>query len=187
MYDVAELRKGMKVEIDGQPYLITDLSFVKPGKGQAVYTAKMKNLINGSTLQRTWRSGDQVQQPQLEEKKLQYSYQEGDHHVFMDKNYEQVVISQEQLGDVRFFLVEDLPVEVLFFNGQPVEVRPPTFVERRVASTEPGARGNTATNVLKAATLEGGFQVQVPLFINEGDLLVIDTRTGEYVERVTKK
>jgi len=187
MHDVSDLRKGIKVEIDGAPYEITDFNFVKPGKGQAVYTCKMKNLVNGSTLTRTYRSGDRVEQPQLENKKLQYSYPEGENYVFMDKDYEQVVISKEVLGQNRFFLIEDLTVDVLYHNDRPIEVSLPTFVERAVEHTEPGARGNTATNVLKPAVLEGGFHIQVPLFVNEGDIIVVDTRTGEYVERVAKK
>ncbi|MEK9137588.1 MAG: elongation factor P, partial [Bacteroidota bacterium] len=130
MHDVADLRKGLKVEIDGAPYSITDFNFVKPGKGQAVYTCKLKNLINGSTLTRTYRSGDKVDEPHLENKKLQYSYPEGDNYVFMDQNYEQVVIGKDILGDNRFFLVEDLTVDVLYHNTRPIEVSMPTFVER---------------------------------------------------------
>ena len=187
MHDVSDLRKGLKIEIDGAPYLITEFNFVKPDKGQAVYTCKMKNLVNGSTLTRNYRSGDKVDQPQLEQKKLQYSYIEGDHYVFIDANYEQVILSADALGDSRFFLVEDMAVEVLFHNGRPIEVSLPTFVERPVVHTEPGARGNTATNVLKPATLEGGYVLQVPLFVNTGDVVVVDTRTGTYAERVSKK
>ncbi|OGV65543.1 MAG: elongation factor P [Lentisphaerae bacterium RIFOXYC12_FULL_60_16] len=187
MYDVSELRKGLKVEIDGVPYMITEFSFMKPGKGQAVYSCKMKSLLNGVTTVRNYRSGDKVDQPQMEHKKLQFSYMDGDSYVFIDSNYEQVSLSKEVLGTARFFMKEDLPIEVMYHNGRPIEVSLPTFIERAVISTEPGARGNTATNVFKPATLEGGYEMQVPLFINVGDVLVIDTRTGEYSERVGKK
>ena len=187
MYDVSDLRKGLRVEIDGVPYLITEFSFMKPGKGQAVYTCKMKNLINGSTLTRNYRSGDKIDEPHLEEKKLQFSYADGDNYVFMDKDYEQITIGKDVLGDNRFFLVEDLEVSVLYHNGRPIDITLPTFVERKIVHTEPGFRGNTANNVMKPATLEGGFEIQVPLFINEGDVIVVDTRTYEYVERVAKK
>lgn len=187
MYTASDLRKGLKIEIEGVPYLITEFTFVKPGKGQALYTCKLKNLLSGATVTRTFRSNDTFDEPRLEEKKLQYLYAEGDQYVFMDEDFEQYSIPASVLGDVRYFLVEDLPVEVLFYNGKPVEVTPPTFVEKEVIYTEPGLRGNTATNVTKPATVAGGFQLQVPLFVNEGDVIKIDTRTGEYIDRVRKK
>ena len=187
MYTASDLRKGLKVEIDGQPYLITDFNFVKPGKGQAVYTCKLKNMINGSTLTRTYRSDDRLEQPQLEEKKMRYSYADGDQYIFIDDEYEQVHISAESLGEHRNYLVEDIAVSVLFHNGQPIDISLPNFVEKRVLVTEPGARGNTATNVMKPATVEGGYQLPVPLFVNQGDMIRIDTRTGEYADRVAKR
>jgi elongation factor P len=184
MYSASDLRKGLKVEIDGQPYVITDFNFMKPGKGQAIYNCKLKNMINGSTLSRSYRSNDKLDKPHLEQRTLVYSYPEGDHYIFMDPNYEQYVLSAGVLGDARYYLVEDIEVEVLFHNGQAIGVDLPNFVERKVLHTEPGARGNTATNVLKPATVEGGLEVQVPLFVQEGDVLRVDTRTGEYVDRV---
>jgi len=187
MYTASDLRKGLKVEIDGVPYLITEFNFVKPGKGQAVYNCKLKNLISGGTISRAYRSNDKIDEPRLEERKLRYSYPEGDHYVFMDENYEQVNISAEALGDNRHFLAEDMEVEVLFHNGRPIEITLPYFVEKRVIHTEPGVRGDTATNVLKPATVEGGYEISVPLFVNQGDVVRIDTRTGEYVDRVAKK
>jgi elongation factor P len=187
MYTASDLRKGLKVEIDGQPYLITEFTFVKPGKGQAVYTCKLKNMINGSTLTRAYRSDDRVGQPQLEEKKMRYSYADGDQYVFIDDDYAQVHISAETLGENRHFLVEDLPVQVLFHNGIPIDFTLPNFIEKKVIVTEPGARGNTATNVMKPATVEGGYQLPVPLFVLQGETIRIDTRTGEYADRVTKK
>ena len=187
MFDVSELRKGLRVEIDGVPYLITDFNFVKPGKGQAVYTCKFKNLISGSTVTKNYRSGDKLDEPHLEEKKLQFSYADGDNYIFIDKDYEQNSIHKDVLGTNRYFLVEDLEVSVLYHNGKPIDISLPTFVERKISHTEPGFKGNTATNTFKPATLEGGFEIQVPLFVNEGDVIVVDTRTFEYAERVAKK
>ena len=184
MYSASDLRKGLKVEIDGAPYAITEFNFVKPGKGQAIYNCKLKNMINGATLTRAFRSNDKLDQPNLEERKLAYSFSDGDSYIFLDENYEQVSLSAETLGDARFFLSEEMHVDVLFHNHLPIGVELPTFVEKKVLETEPGYRGNTATNVLKPAKIAGGYELQVPLFINQGDLIRIDTRTGEYVERV---
>jgi len=187
MYGASDLRKGLKIEIDGAPYVITEFSFVKPGKGQALYNCRLKNLLTGSTMSRTYRSNDRVDEPRLEEKSLRYSYQEGDDSVFVDEHYDQITIPADVLGDDRLLLVEDLEVDVLFYNGLPVEVTLPNFVEKKIVDTEPGTRGNTATNVLKSATIEGGYQIQIPLFVNEGDVVKVDTRTGKYVDRVSKR
>jgi elongation factor P len=187
MFSASDLRKGLKIETEGAPYVITDFQFTKPGKGQALYTCKLKNLLNGSTMTRTYRSNDKVGKPALSQKTLVYSYVDGDQYVFMDENYEQVLVSADVLGDDRYFLKEDLEVEILYYNAMPVEVTLPNFVEKIITKTEPGARGNTATNVLKPATVEGGYEVQVPIFVNEGDLIKVDTRTGKYSDRVSKK
>ncbi len=187
MYTTSDLKKGLKIEIDGEPYAITEFNFQKPGKGQAVYTCKLRNLLNGSTVTKTYRSGDKAEEAHLESKTLMYSYPEADRFVFMDENYEQVPIPADILGDARYFLDENMSVEALFFRGGPIEVSLPTFVEKEVVKTEPGAKGNTATNVTKPATVTGGYEVQVPLFIKEGDVLRIDTRTGEYTDRVARK
>jgi elongation factor P len=187
MYGASDLRKGLKVEIDGVPYLITDFNFTKPGKGQALYNCKLKNLVTGTTMTRTYRSADKIDQPRLESKQLQYSYPDGDNYVFMDENYEQVAIPADILGDSRYFLVEDTTVHILFHNARPIEVKLPNFVEKEIVQTDPGARGNTATNVLKPAMIEGGYEIQIPLFVNQGDIVRLDTRTGEYVDRVSKK
>lgn len=186
MFCASDLRKGLKVEIDGVPYIITDFNFNKPGKGQAIYNCRLKSLINGSTMSRSYRSNDRVDKPALEQKKLQYSYADGTSYVFMDENFEQVMISADVLGENRYFLVENVDVDVLFHNAVPIEITLPTFVERAVIKTEPGARGNTATNVMKPGTIEGGYELQIPLFINEGDIIKIDTRTGKYADRVSK-
>ena len=187
MYSASELRKGLKVEIDGKPYDITEYNFAKPGKGQAVYNIKLKCMLDGSTMNRTYRSDDKVEQPHLDEKTLQFSYVDGDSYVFMDENFEQVSLSKDVLGDAKYFLVPDISVTVLYHNEHPIGVTLPYFVEKTIVHTEPGARGNTANNVLKPATVDGGYEIQVPLFINVGDIVRIDTRTGEYADRVAKK
>ena len=187
MYTAADLRKGLKIDIDGQPYIVSEFNFVKPGKGQALYVCKLKNMITGATLSKTYRSNDKFQEAQLEEKKLLYSYQNGDDYVFVDQHYEQFTVPSAVLGDARRLLTEDMEVEVLFHKGRPVHAELPTFVEKRVEHTEPGARGDTVSNVMKPATVEGGFEIKVPLFVNEGDVVRIDTRTGEYVDRVRRK
>ena len=185
MYDVSELRKGLKIEIDGAPYEITDFSFAKPGKGQAIYRCKLRNLLTGSTQDKTYRSGDKVDQPSLAQRDLIYSYQEGEHYVFMEKEtYEQVMVEADVLKEQHWFLIEDMDVKVLFFNDKAIEVTLPNFIEKKVVETEPGARGDTATNVTKPAKLDNGYEIQVPIFINEGDLIRIDTRDGSYNGRV---
>ncbi|MCA1807908.1 MAG: elongation factor P [Kiritimatiellia bacterium] len=183
MYSASDLRKGLRIEIDGVPYIITEFNFVKPGKGASIYNCKLKNLINGSTLNKSYRSNDKFDEPRIEDRKMRYSYNDGTNYVFIDDNYEQLEITPGVLGNSRFFLNEDMPVDVLIFNGQAIGVDLPTFVEKAIIETEPGARGNTATNVLKPATIEGGYEIHVPLFINQGDIVKIDTRTGEYSDR----
>lgn len=183
MYSASDLRKGLRVEIEGQPYIITDFNFVKPGKGASIYNCKLKNLINGSTLTKSYRSNEKFDEPKLEERTMRYSYQDGDNYVFIDKNFEQINVGPDVLGNARFFLVEDIEVELLIHNGRPIGVELPTFVEKEIVDTEPGFRGNTATNVTKPAKIEGGYEIQVPLFINQGDVIKIDTRTGGYSDR----
>lgn len=187
MYSASDLRKGLKIEIDGAPCVITDFQFMKPGKGQALYRCKIKNLITGGTVDKTYRAVDKIDKPNLEERDLIYSYQDGHHYVFMDSaSYEQVLIDADVLGEQRHFLVEDMEVQILFHNANPIEVTLPFFVEKEIMETEPGARGDTATNVQKPAKLDNGYEIQVPLFINQGDRVRIDTRTGKYADRVSK-
>jgi len=183
MYNASDLRKGLKIEIDGVPYDITEFTFTKPGKGQSLYNCKLKNLLNGATMSRTYRSSDKVDQPALESKTLQYSYQDGEMFIFMDENYEQISIAMDVMKDAAPFLAEDDNVDILFHNDKPIEVSLPNFVRKKIIYAEPGVRGDTATNVLKPARIEGGHEIQVPIFINEGDFIKIDTRTGKYVER----
>ncbi len=184
MYSASDLRKGLRIQIDGAPYIITDFNFMKPGKGASIYNCKMKNLITGTTLSKSYRSNDKIEEPKIEDRKMRYSYYDGENYVFLDSNFEQIEIAPDVLDDQRYFLNEDMPVEVLLFNGQAIGIDLPTFVEKEIVETEPGARGNTATNVLKPAKIEGDFEIQVPLFINQGDIVKIDTRTGEYSDRV---
>ena len=188
MYTTSDLKKGLKIEIDGDPYVITDFQFAKPGKGQALYRCRLKNLITGSTMDRTYRSADKVGKPDLMQKEMVYSYPEGDHYVFMDNaTYEQVTVDKDVVGDMKYFLVEDMEIKVLFFNDLPIDIEMPNFIEKQITETEPGARGDTATNVTKPAKVDNGYEIQVPLFIKEGDWVRIDTRTGEYADRINKK
>lgn len=184
-YSAADLRKGLKIEIEGVPYEVTEFQFVKPGKGQAMYKCRLKNMLAGNTIDKTFRAVDKIDQPNIESRTLHFSYQEGDKYVFMDnKTYDQVELHEDVLGDQRHFLIEDLECEVLFHNHRAVSVTLPAFVIKEIKETEPGARGDTATNVLKPAKLDTGYEIAVPLFINVGDFVRIDTRTGKYVERV---
>ena len=186
MYTTSDLRKGVKIEISGVPYLIIDFSFIEPGRRQAIYTCKLRNMINGSTMTKSFRSDEKIEKPRLEEKELVYSYKQGDEYVFMDDDYHQVPIKPDVLGDMEKFLQEDMSVTVLYHNDSPIEVTIPNFVEKKVISAEPGAKGNTATKVTKPVVLEGGYTLQVPIFIQEGDVIKVDTRTGEYSDRVSR-
>jgi len=185
MYDTSDFRKGLKVRIDGQPYVIVEHQFVKPGKGQAFTRTKLKNMLTGTMLDRTYRSGEKLEKADMESREMQYLYADGDGRVFMDtKTYDQVTIGNKQLGDTAFYLLDGTSVEVLFFEGRAIDVTPPTFVELLVTQTDPGFKGDTSGNTTKPATLETGLTVNVPLFVNQGDFLKVDTRTCEYVERV---
>lgn len=187
MYSASDLRKGLKIEMDGVPYEVVEFQFVKPGKGQAMYKCRLKNLLQGNVIDRTFRAVDSIGKPDLEERELAYSYSEGDHYVFMDNDtYEQLTISADVLGEQKYFLTENLEVKALFYKGQPIQVTLPPYVEKKIARTEPGVRGDTATNVTKPAWLDNGYEIAVPLFINEGDIIRIDTRTGKYFDRVSK-
>ncbi len=186
-YTASDFRKGLRVEVDGVPYVITEFNFVKPGKGAAIYTCRLKSLIDGNTYVRNFRSNDTLKRPDLEERTMRYSHKETDHFIFMDENFEQFTLLEKVLGDNQYFLFEDCEVRVLYHNGQAVDITLPTFIEKVILETEPGARGNTATNTLKPAKINGDFEIMVPLFINQGDTIKIDTRTGEYADRVLKK
>jgi elongation factor P len=184
MYSTADFRRGLKIEIDGKPFVIVEFQHVKPGKGGAFVRTKLKNLETGQVLDQTFRSGAKVGKPDLEEKYVQYLYQEGDQYVFMDtQTYDQVYVHRDYLTEAIPFMHPNIEVQLLYFKGRPIGVELPTFVVLEVTETEPGVKGDTATGATKPATLETGHVVQVPLFINQGDKLKIDTRTGEYLER----
>jgi len=180
----ADFRKGLKIELEGEPYIIIDFLHVKPGKGGAFVRTKLKSLVTGNVIDRTFRSGEKVETPDLEEKTMQYLYHEGDTYHFMDSvTYEQFTLAGNLLGSDSNFLRENVEVKILFHNGQPIGVELPLFVELTIVQTEPGVKGDTASGGTKPATVETGAVIQVPLFLNEGDVIKVDTRTGEYIER----
>lgn len=185
MYSTAEFKKGLKIELDGTPYIMVDFQHVKPGKGGAFVRTKLKNLLTGRVLDQTFRSGERVKKPDLMEREMQYLYRDGDRYCMMDNDsYEQIMLTEAQVGEARLYLIENLDLKVLFFNKEPVGVELPNFVELAVAQTEPGVKGDTAAGGTKPAVLESGANIQVPLFINEGDRVKVDSRTGGYIERV---
>jgi len=184
-YNTSEFRKGLKVQLDGDPYLMIECNFVKPGKGQALYKCKLRNLLRNTVIDRTYKSGDSIEAADIEELDVQYLYRQGDRFVFMDNNtYEQHELTAQQVDEAWKYLKEGTICSMTLFNGQPISITPPNHVVLKVEYCEPGARGNTATNVTKPARVETGAEMIVPAFINLGDLIKIDTRTGEYIERV---
>ena len=186
-YSTSDFRKGLKVLLDGEPYLVVENEFRKPGKGQAVYTLKLKNLLRGNVVERVYRSGDKIDGADVAESELQYLYNDAKNWVFMHpESYEQYEIAKENLDGTERWLKEEARVNVVFWNGQPITVTAPNHVVLEVTYCEPGAKGNTATNVLKPATLETGAEIGVPIFINIGDNVKVDTRTGDYIERSNK-
>ena len=184
-YNTSQFRKGLKVQMDGDPYLMIECNFVKPGKGQALYKCKLRNLIRNTVLDRTYKSGDSIEAADIEEIVAQYLYHQGDHFVFMDnQSYEQYELGQEQVDDGWRYLKEGTVCSMLLFDGKPIGITPPNHVVLKVEYCEPGARGNTATNVSKPCKVETGAEFDCPAFVNIGDLIKIDTRTGQYIERV---
>lgn len=185
MYSTADFRNGLKIEISGEPFVIVEFLHVKPGKGGAFVRTKLKSLRTGNVIERTFRSGEKLEKPDLEEREMQYLYRSEGQYCFMDTStYEQAFLSEEQLGDNRNFLQENIRASILFFNGAPIGVELPNFVVLRVVRTEPGVKGDTASGGSKPAELETGFVVKVPLYLNENELVKIDTRTGAFIERV---
>jgi len=185
MYSASDLRKGLKVQIDGDPYVVTDFQFSKPGKGQALYRTKLRNMLTGNQFERTFRSNDKFEKAPLEERGMQFLYHQGSEYHFMDlKNYEQFIITAEQLGDDINFLIDNMEVQVLLFNNGPIGVTLPNFVNLTVTQADPWAKGDTSGSDTKPVTVETGFELQVPPFIVEGDKIQIDTRTGAYITRV---
>jgi elongation factor P len=185
MYSTPDFRKGLKIELNGEPFVIVDFLHVKPGKGGAFIRTTLKSLVTGAVIDRTFRSGEKVDKPNLEEKEVQFLYEsDGQFHFMERETYEQLFLEENQLGEARNYLQENVELTLLFHNGRPIGVEPPMFVELRVVEAEPGLRGDTAGGATKPAKLETGMTIQVPLFVNEGDILKIDTRTGKYIERV---
>lgn len=180
-----EFRNGLKIEIDGEPYIIVEFQHVKPGKGGAFVRTKMKSLKSGNVIDRTYRSGEKVSVPELEEKKMQYLYAADKDRVFMDTGtYEQISMSEKQLGDSIQYLQENMEIKVLYHKGLPINIEIPMFVELVIARTDPGVRGDTASGGSKPATLETGAVIKVPFYLNEGDIVKVDTRTGTFIERI---
>ncbi|MCB0365392.1 MAG: elongation factor P [Bdellovibrionaceae bacterium] len=187
MVSTSEFKKGLKILIDNEPYVITDFQHVKPGKGNQFTRTKLKHLINDSNLERTIKSGEKFPVPDVHYQNMNFLYKDETGFNFMDQtSFEQFSLSEEVLGDAVHFLIENMEVNVCIYNDRAVGVELPNSVVLRVTQTDPGLKGNTVTNTFKPATLETGYVVQVPLHINEGDTLKIDTRSGEYVGRVNE-
>jgi elongation factor P len=184
--DTSQFRKKLKVILEGQPWMIVENEFVKPGKGQAFNRTKFKNLLTGRVLEKSFRSGETFQEADVSTSNMQYLYNDGHSYTFMNtKNYEQVEVQKEIMEDAAEWILENAECEVSFWGERVISVTPPTFVDLVVKHTEPAVRGDTANNVTKKATLETGAEIDVPLFIVEGMRLKIDTRTGEYLQRST--
>ncbi|MDD3268439.1 MAG: elongation factor P [Syntrophomonadaceae bacterium] len=184
MISVNDFKTGATIEMDGQAFQVVEFQHVKPGKGAAFVRAKLKNVKSGGVVEKTFRGGEKVPKAHLDRREMQYLYNDGEGYVFMDtQNYEQMSVSAATMGDNSKWLLENMNINVLFFQENIIGIEIPNFVEMKVIDTEPGVKGDTATGASKNAVLETGAVVQVPLFINTGDRLRIDTRTGEYMER----
>jgi len=184
MYTTSDFRNGLKIDFEGDPYLIVYFQHVKPGKGGAFVRTKLKNLKTGSVIEHTFRSGDKVDKPDLEEREMQFMYRmENQFHFMETKTYEQIYLDEEHMGDAANYMIENLPVKVLFYKGEPIGIDLPIFISLAIVEAEPGVRGDTVSGATKPAKLESGAVVQVPLFLSVGDKVKIDTRTGTYIER----
>jgi elongation factor P len=185
MYNAGELRKGLKIQIDNEPYNIIDFQFTKPGKGQALYRCKLKNMISGAIFDNTYRSGDTFQPAHLEERKMQFLYSQENEYCFMDvETYEQTFLNAEQVGDAKNFLTDNLEVNILLFGDKAIGITLPNFVDLTITRADPWAKGDSVSGDTKPVTLETGYVLRVPPFVEEGVKITIDTRTGEYVTRV---
>ncbi len=185
MVSAGDFRKGLTIEIDGQVWVIVDFQHVKPGKGAAFVRTKMKNIMQGNVLERTFNPSEKFENAHVDKKEMQYLYNDGELYYFMDnETYEQLPLNQDKVEDAMNYIKENMTVTIKFFKGEAFSVEPPNFVELQIAETEPGFKGDTATGGNKPAILETGAKIMVPLFINQGDMIRVDTRTGEYMERV---
>lgn len=184
MITATDFRKGLRILVEGEPYIIVDFSHAKMGRGRPHTKVKIKHLITGSVLERSYLSSESFELPDLENRKMQYLYNDGDGYHFMDSNtYEQVALTEGSLGESRFYLKENEEYQVLFFEGKAISLDMAASVILQVIETEPGLKGDSVTNIQKTAKLETSLEIKVPLFIKEGDRIKIDTRTGEYIER----
>ena len=184
MIVAGDFKNGVTFELDGQVFQVVEFQHVKPGKGAAFVRTKLKNVITGATIEKTFNPTDKMPKAHIERKDMQYLYNDGDLYYFMDvENYEQMPLSKDNVGDALKFVKENMIVKILSFKGNVFGIEPPTFVELEVTETEPGFKGDTATGATKPATVETGATIKVPLFVNQGDIIRIDTRTGEYMER----
>jgi len=184
-YKTSDFRKGLRVQIDGEPYQMIEMNFRKPGKGNALYECRLRNLVRGTILSRTYRGGESLEAADVEDIAAQYLYRQADLFVFMDStNYEQYELTAEQVGDAWQYLKDGMDCSMVLFNNNPITMTPPNHVELEVTYCEPGAKGDTATNVTKPVKVETEAEILCPVFINIGNVIKVDTRTGEYVERV---
>lgn len=187
MYDTTQFRKGLKIEMDGVPYSIVEFQFVSPGKGSAFVRTKLKNLLRGTVVEKTFKSGDKVDKPDMEQKEVQYLYVDGDHVYFMDQgNFEQFVVDASVLGENKNYLHENLVIQILFHNGKAIGSELPNSVVLQIVETQPGFKGDTVSGATKPAVLNSGLTIQVPLHMKEGDFVKVDTREGTYIEKVNK-
>lgn len=184
MYETSDIRKGLRIELDNDPFIVVDFQFVNPGKGSAFTRTKIKNMITGAVLDRTFKTGEKLKPADTDERSMQYLYNDGDFHFMDTSTYDQISLDNEVVGELENFLLEDMEVNVSFFKSKPIGITIPNFVILEVTETTPGEKGNTVTGATKPATLSTGHVVHVPLFISEGEHVKVDTRTGEYVERV---
>ena len=185
MISTSNFHNGLTIELDGKVYQVIDFQHSKMGRGGALDKTKLRDVENGGVIEKTFRGGEKVARARVDQREKQYLYRDAEDYVFMDtETYEQIFLSKEQLGDKVNYLKENMVLEVSMYEGRPIDIELPIFVELSVAETQPGIRGNTVSGGSKPATLETGAVVQVPLFIDVGDLIKVDTRTGEYIERV---
>lgn len=185
MVGTTEFRKGLKLVIESSPYIIVECQHIKPGKGNAFVRTRFKNLLTGKILERNVRTTESYEVADVETKNMQFMYADGEGFHFMDNtNYEQVAIPEEAIGETKGFLLENLDCQILFYNGRAVNVEPPNFIVAEIVETEPGFKGDTATGATKPAKIASGATVLVPLHLNQGDKIKIDTRTGDYLERM---
>lgn len=188
MYDTSQFKRGLKIELEGIPYSIVEFQHVSPGKGSAFVRTRIKNLIRNTVIERTFKSGDKVGKPDMEQREVQFLYVDGDHFYFMDQtNYEQTVLDRSLLAESADFLHENLVIQVLFHNSKAIGVELPNSVVLKIIETDPGFKGDTVSGATKVAKLESGAKINVPLHLKEGEYVKVDTREGTYIEKVNAR